>query len=101
MASKNGLSTDRSKKRASIYREAAKLIESGAEYACCYALEKAGGKRECDRMHAVFAECQGRVYLGGHWMADLGENPYDRELMSPRRVVALCFMAAMVEAGDA
>jgi hypothetical protein len=74
---------------------AARLVERGDQHFTCYALDEAGGTQAmCDKYKATFAprgaDCS------SSWFANLpGEERQEC------RVLALCFMAAMVEAGDA
>lgn len=97
------------KARADVYRRAAELIADGSERYSCHAIEKAVGTypKNCPER---------RAYERALGKNSCGRRPYmlvmDFEEMwlyeSPHiaayrhhRVVALCFMAAMVEAGDA
>ena len=93
--------------RADLYRRAAKLMESGnstANGSCCWAigLTKNPGvmilygdkDADCRAMKAVYAPRKNH----GFWMNDIGDNDHERH---NGRILALCFMAAMVEAGDA
>lgn len=85
---------------AKVYREAARLIEAGsANCGCCFAISLAGGRgylpegEHAKMMLKTFPE--GMRGGWGHYRAHGGDQD-----QSPR-ILALCFMAAMVEAGDA
>ena len=94
---------------AQIYRDAAKLMESDrcpaeALGSCCWAIRLTkkpsrpsmwcATDRHCRAMKRVYAPRQWH----GYWMEIEGESRADAH---NRRILALCFMAAMVEAGDA
>jgi hypothetical protein len=96
---------------ADIYRKAAKLMESMAYHdltrdSCCWAIALAkdpdvniledGGDAQSKRMKAVFAPRA----PAGYWLMD-EEIPSWSDDQTDHRILALCFMAAMVEAGDA
>lgn len=92
-------STDR-RADAETFRAAASLIERDiAHCGCCFAIEQAGGKgylpegRHAQMMLKTFPE--GMQGGWGGYRANGGDPD-----QSPR-ILALCFMAAMVEAGDA
>lgn len=83
---------------AEIFLQAAKLIEDQkASCGCCLAISEAGGEGylpEGEHGKKMF-----RVYpegMNGGW----GRYPIHGGERGPR-ILALCFMAAMVEAGDA
>ena len=83
---------------AEIFRLAAKLMEDGhAGCGCCFAISEAGGDGYLP--HGKHAKKMGLVYpegMDGGW----GDYPMWTGESGPR-ILALCFMAAMVEAGDA
>jgi hypothetical protein len=97
-------STDK-RKRAAIYRSAAKAFEEnkpgwggcmGIDYAC-EALDVAGAdSEELCLMKAVFAPRRDSIA----WLELRGLSESD-SAQRDFRILALCFMAAMVEAGDA
>jgi hypothetical protein len=90
---------------ANVYALAAKAFEDravgwggdvGIDYAC-EALEIVGGRHaDCDRMKDVFSPCSENIA----WLELEGRHEYD-DVQRNFRILALCFMAAMVEAGDA
>lgn len=99
-------------KRAEIYRQAALLYENGklgdAGRGSCSAICEAA-RPDLHHYAAYEDGCRGRlvsdyaaffrpeigvVYWGMHW----GDS---REERDDCRIIALCFMAAMIEAGDA
>lgn len=99
------------RKRAAIYREAARLLERKAksiwnggaiEYACeaidsALGISSAGHCAHCYAMKEVFAaHCPGDA-----WLSKISSETADTEEDRPGRILALCFMAAVVEAGDA
>ena len=97
-------STKGDKKRAAIYREAARRIERKLNYCCCYAIRRITGNHKLgDEMREVFAARRIQENRwSGHWMVEIGEMRYGESAeVQNRRILALCFMAAMVEAGDA
>lgn len=109
MAASDKRSTPRSSAR--IYREAARLLERrGASiwnkdqitYAC-EAIDTVQGVNShatceaCQAMRAVFADDLERQV----WLAGISSDDGDEEKDIEGRVLALCFMAAMVETGDA
>ena len=88
--------------RAAIYRNAARFMEKGGSidslYSCT-SIEAVGGTRDDERAYVdlyspkdlVTAEISLQLAFGQ------GEDPEARN----HRIMALCFMAAMVEDGDA
>ena len=92
---------------ADIYRLAAKLVESGgperlAEDSCCWAIVLVKNPdiamldnydEHSRALKQVFRPKGG----GGFWLNGLGTNDEERR---NGRILALCFMAAMAEAGD-
>jgi hypothetical protein len=89
-------------KRAAIYREAARLIENDKmDYSCCAIAEAQGIFDEWNRSKAEsalvdgYADVMGSFKEAGGFCCGWTDDGRDE------RVVALCFMAAMVEAGDA
>lgn len=99
------LSTE-GRNRAELYRKAAKLMEDGdrnARGSCCWAIGLTKNPRiisfdgsmddDCLAMKRIFRPRGGIFWMGA-------TNYYDEEAHD-RRILALCFMAAMVEAGDA
>lgn len=98
-------STDRAK-RAAMYREAANIVECGIDAHSCHAIYRATGlgvpdeweKRlpcsDADEYDELFRPDDPGAW-GESWGICWGDERHDC------RVVALCFMAAMVEAGDA
>ena len=86
--------------RAATYRKAARLLERRhtTAYHCCEALDVSGAEEnECRRMKSVYAPKGDRTA----WMSlcDYRDHVvYDERAV---RILALCFMAAMVETGDA
>lgn len=102
------MSHARSTEGAAIYRKAAKMMEEEVAYCdgrpvrfACYALELAefghaipSHSTYCHPMKAVFAP----ESMDGAWLYDASCS---QEANTDLRILALCFMAAMVEAGDA
>ena len=88
--------TDRAK-RAEVYREAADLIPK--DYASCFAVNKVvSGHHECGTSEArAYEELFAPYVKTFAWGEQWGEEPERTNC----RILALCFMAAMVEAGDA
>lgn len=87
-------------KRAAIYRKAAKMIEDKQACSSCIALDFAGAGEESRRKYsAVFRPEKPDDPAGIFWWRDCGCHG-TRRYRDPR-ILALCFMAAMVEAGDA
>lgn len=92
---------------AKVYREAAKQGAEGAIDGACvwiaWAQDKDGGAYFCDPLveeySGLFKPGPG-VYWGELW-ADNIHNPRPDPATRECRVLALCFMAAIVEAGDA
>ena len=89
------------KKDAAVYRKAARRIERGENLTACFAIEAVTNiaytqEPLCDRMRSIFAPDSEKLYwLGG--IVDGNHDHGDKQ----GRILALCFMAAMVEAGDA
>lgn len=89
---------------AKVYRDAAAYLfrrNPKVWWGCCDAINKVTTGDPCIRsaQEAVFAayfkpENTNYVYWGGQWSDDSRER-------HACRILALCFMAAMVEAGDA
>lgn len=93
----------RNRAAAADYLAAALLIEQGHQYACCYALSAAAPTRGTHLAHAmvdVFEDSSPDRRLG-YWMAEWTERVGggDPDVQN-RRVLALCFMATLAEAGD-
>ena len=94
-------STDR-KRIANLYREAARLIEREDGLSCCAVSYLAAPDKvaldcaEARRYAGIFARRMVGPQGYGDIVSDLPEE--DRQGF---RVLALCFAAAMVEAGDA
>lgn len=97
-------STEGRAARAAIYREAARMIEREKHSFACYALGDAGQDDStlCGLMNEIYAPG-----VSGAWLCGIGGEEgchYPLAGDCPERsgrVLALCFMAAMVEAGDA
>ena len=84
---------------AAIYRAAAKLLEDGESRWACFAIKRASKRRlGCKAFRAVFGPSRDNSVhrLEGWW----GNSYFKPDAEGPR-ILALCFMAAMVEAGDA
>ena len=85
-----------STERAAMFLEAARRLAEREQtpdtecFCSCCAIEFVGGAREKNRYSALFNPLNGNTFWGLNW-----PRP------SQCRVLALCFMAAMVEAGDA
>ncbi len=84
--------------KAEIYRKAAKQVANGDDYQMCYAIDDAAGNNEeADSVFTpIFSPRQGMgnsESWGREFSADLPER-------KRCRVLALCFAAAMAEAGD-
>ena len=96
-----------SKKDAAIYREAAEMLFLGEVHYCCIALETVGGN--VSAFTSAFAPMEneadpdpdmeycgfGKGAWGKHWGTSNVVHSGDG-----CRVLALCFAAAMAEAGD-
>lgn len=82
-------------KDSEIYRKAAKLLERGTSGpGCCTAIRDVtaiGAVRLSDEMRQLFV--YRRKPFGMYWMRDCGEIGDIRD----RRILALCFMAAIAE----
>lgn len=75
---------------AQFFRAAAKRLEDGLNEYACHALADAGAPfTHADRLKEIFAPDVEDVA----WLRGIGGTG--------GRILALCFMAAMVEAGDA
>ena len=96
--SKSAPSTDR--RAAKVYRDAAVYIEKNGHVGC-YALQQVtdgltyGGSPKLFAPYERFFKPRIQPFDGG-WYGNLPEDE-----ASNCRVLALCFLAAMVEAGDA
>lgn len=96
-------------KSAEKYRLAAQSIERGIDKFSCNALEKLGAYGEKIAFIAMYGpDAKGQDSQGNAtWIpaAAFPWNPrshrYSEELGRNSRIIALCLMAAMVEAGDA
>lgn len=100
----SGASTTPSRS-AAIYRKAAKLLEDEREcFACCAISVAVHGKtyalQECAGARALFvSKFRPHTYDGnGPFFGYYTDDPVQA---NDARILALCFMAAMVEAGDA
>ena len=84
-----GASTD-----AAVYREAARQIEEGIQIWTCNALECLGAS---PIPYAALFKPEDE-HFDGSWGTRWSDSYEERQ---DCRILALCFMAAMVEAGDA
>ena len=101
-------STER-KAKAALYRATAEAILTQTEKWSCFALRRVG--IECDDFCAVFdpgpgpsGSYWGTPQFGSGWSWGVyftDKDTVDAKLQQEQRAIALCFMAAMVEAGDA
>lgn len=87
-------STERMK-RAAIYLKAAERIETFESCGCCDALINSQGSAE-ERIFSALFKPRGRHGME-YWM---GPCVCDSDENVGFRVLAMCFMAAMAEAGD-
>lgn len=85
----------RSKQRAARYLRAAEDLELKVVCGCCAALYNNGGKSEMEVFKGLY---EPQKTLEPYWM---GSCKCITDKNIPFRVLAMCFMAAMVEAGDA
>lgn len=94
--------------KAAKYREAARILEDGKATGCCWALAFAytDGEWNCrpltEQQGQDLAQQLRDVYVPDRpfcamWLRGIDDGHYDQR----GRILALCFMAAMVEAGDA
>lgn len=88
-------------KPSEVYREAARFIEMGLDYSCCSAIRRAadGSRALADSMEDwfYFNDSSSNQY-GGHWMVEIGESTRGDSIeVQNRRVLALCFMAAITK----
>jgi len=81
------------------YRAAAARIASKLDYCCCNALYNVHAPQEAIKALAdLFREYETSRY-GGHWMVNHDEDRYGgSSIVQNRRILALCFMAAIAEA---
>lgn len=105
------LRTDTVKRRAAIYRQAARSIENGADlYSCIAVMNACDDDKEGAKLAGKYVDvlvygledddwpsAEGRLQITGfaYGAREVGVDEVDL------RVLALCFMAAMVETGDA
>jgi hypothetical protein len=89
------VSTDDSKKRAEPYRKAARDVELRDQYTC-WAIKRFGG--DAGAYSRLFKTESGCTNICAICLRN--ELQYEVSLQD-WRVLALCFMAALVEAGDA
>lgn len=96
---------DTAKRAAKAYREAARLIERGEDLGCvggsrcrfsCCALQRVVGDVDASFLVSPYRNLFLHLPREGWW-----DNSYPSEEYNDWRVLALCFMAAMAEAGDA
>jgi hypothetical protein len=91
--------------RIAIYEEAAEIIEQKEALGCCAALSMADRFEapafEALVMEDVFLDIEANPdQRTGYWMAEFGERGGAPEV-NERRILALCFMMALIETGDA
>ena len=90
-------------RKADVYVRAAEMILAGETLWCCSAISRSG--LSCKAFSALFdpapeiKNALDKPSLGQGWRWSVGEK--DDALARKQRANALCFMAAMVEAGDA
>lgn len=92
-----------SKKDAAIYRKAAQMIERGDAAYCCFAISFVKISQErINELTERFIKAYGKKNAPCYgWYG----NPFDwddeaREHRQSSRVIALCFAAALADAGD-
>jgi hypothetical protein len=96
--------TARQKARIAHYERAAERIQTVPEFGgCCMALNKTGSVEEAIRMAAVYRDPLNTQQRPAYWMAEYTEDPLWQENseLRDRRILALCFMMALIETGDA
>lgn len=87
-----------SKSNAKIYREAArKIAEKEEEYSCRAVTLSTVNARLRLIYHNVFSYDRYILFWANKWRE---EDGYDDDRLRNCRVIALCFAAAMAEAGD-
>jgi hypothetical protein len=95
-------STDTAK-RVELYREAARLVHVGQTRRSCYAVAIAATGDEFGSSRVPEVKRYMKAMLDGEYFT--AALPWDKEFDCAEndriRVLLLCFMAAMVEAGDA
>ncbi len=105
-AALDGVKASRAK-RVELYRAAAKLIEDELQPYCCFALGHVGltcgtfAKWFRDDAIAFGKTNRSGMVLYEAWMNNARLPLEFGDVVRDCRVLALCFMAAMVEAGDA
>jgi hypothetical protein len=97
--------TEMMEERIAIYEEAAEIIEQKEALGCCAALSMADRFEapafEALVMEDVFLDIEANPdQRTGYWMAEFGERGGAPEV-NERRILALCFMMALIETGDA
>lgn len=84
-----------------IFFKAAQIVQAGVEECSCEAVVKAGGMAHNERFkyRATFSPWTDRC--GGFWLHyAMKEGLISKRDMKKWRITALCFAAAMAEAGD-
>ena len=103
----NTLSTDYRTKRAKVYRDAAELLchqDTKECWGCCDAINKIvcgsalTDTQQKEEFEHYFKPVSKTLYWGSLWGDD---DAFWSGSIHNCRILAICFMAAMVEAGDA
>jgi hypothetical protein len=87
---------------AKVYRKAAERLFSMQHPCCCHALLAEGGETAefVANFHPTGKLCEPIQWSEEAWIWGVIDNGENKEAIH-QRCLALCFMAAMVEAGDA
>lgn len=100
------MSKAKNKALAEKYREAASLVEEGREKHCCFAVGKVGlSCQDLDnwfKKDAIAYSLKIRGEAAQYaYMANAMDDVYEPDYVVQNvRILALCFLAAMAEAGD-
>ena len=85
-------------KRSEIYREAAKRMENGKYCFSCFAVAIVAGESSNGSAVKFYERWFKQRGSGSAWMVDFpGHEPEDMASARDRRVLSLCFMAAIAE----
>ena len=96
------------KYRADIYRKAAASMEGGADpspYSCDHIWRVCVSRFKEDSSYEGLRDAYKAEFSGAEWWDQRGDGYFSGQPVvaewREERILALCFMAAMVEAGDA
>ena len=97
-------------KKPNLYARAARRLErdpDAAQYPCWSIMQERGADegmcfvdRTCLRFMAAFSNREGGIAMSEHFLEAMGFGSYGSRKFIEHSILALCFVAAMLDAGD-